>query len=127
MQNVEYINKKVPKMSPNALQCVVLHGWVSKNEPQCVVLHGSLVVSRRLVECEANRPRHYDPSNYTPPLQCALMYICMVGCHVRYGETQQYIQWGYKLGVATHYDPRVKRTKGVIMIIRLQLLSVSCF
>ena len=51
----------------------------------------------------------------------------MVGCHVRYSETQQYIQWGYKLGVATHYDPRVERTKGVIMIIRLQLLSVSCF
>ena len=86
---------------------MVLHGWVSKNEPQCVVLHGSLVVSRRLVECEANRPRHYDPSNYTP-LQCAVMYkyIYMVGCHVRYSETQQYIQWGYKLGVATHYDPR---------------------
>ena len=40
----------------------------------------TIMVSRRLAECEANRPRHYDLSNF-PTVHCN---VYMVGCNVRH-------------------------------------------
>ena len=48
------------------------NSWISreKNEKifrsMCGLSLSLWMVSRRPVECEANRPRHYDPSNYPP-------------------------------------------------------------
>ena len=50
---------------------------IQKWAPMCGL---TIMVSRRLAECEANRPRHYDLSNF-PTVHCN---VYMVGCNVRH-------------------------------------------